>query len=142
MTKSPSLTVGTRPFGLSRRYSGSRLPPNGPPRSSRSNGRSNSAQHHSTFCTLDELARPQIFSIAIFLSHRGGGNGASVLPRTQPPPPRKPVYLRASVAAAGSRMNRLAFAVALLGLLVSAAGQASQPRNQTVKNVKLMDRFA
>src|SRR6202035_5877179 len=89
MIRSPSLTVGTRPLGLSWRYSGSRLPPNGPPRSTRSNGRSSSAQHHSTFCTLDELARPQIFSIAIFLPHRGGGNGASVLPRTQPPPRRK-----------------------------------------------------
>jgi len=39
-------------------------------------------------------------------------------------------------------MNRLAFAVALLGLLVSAAGQASQPGNQTVKNFKLMDQCA
>ena len=36
-------------------------------------------------------------------------------------------------------MNRLAVALALLGLLVSAAGQASQPGNQTVKNFKLMD---
>src|SRR6266446_4228180 len=89
MIRSPSLTVGTRPLGLSWRYSGSRLPPNGPPRSIRSNGRSNSAQHHSTFCTLDELARPQIFSIAILLPHRGGGNGASVLLTTQPPPRRK-----------------------------------------------------
>ena len=39
-------------------------------------------------------------------------------------------------------MNRLAFAVALLSLLVSAAGQASQPGNQTVKNFKLMDQCA
>ena len=39
-------------------------------------------------------------------------------------------------------MNRLAFAVALLGLLVSAAGRASQPGNQTVKNFKLMDQCA
>src|SRR5438132_2037416 len=63
MIRSPSLTVGTRPFGLSWRYSGSRLPPNGPPRSARSNGMSSSAQHHSTFCTFDEVERPQIFSM-------------------------------------------------------------------------------
>src|ERR1051326_9301888 len=29
---------------------------------------SSSAQHHKTFCTLDELARPQIFSIASLLA--------------------------------------------------------------------------
>src|SRR5215208_956541 len=63
MIRSPSLTVGTSPLGLRLRYSGSRLPPNGPPISRRSNGMSSSAQHHNTFCTLDELARPQIFSI-------------------------------------------------------------------------------
>src|SRR5437667_11626575 len=95
MIRSPSLTVGTRPFGLSWRYSGSRLPPNGPPRSSRSNGRSNSAQHHSTFCTLHALARPHILSIACFLPHRGDGNGASVLPTTQPPLRRKTGYISA-----------------------------------------------
>ena len=39
-------------------------------------------------------------------------------------------------------MNRLAFTVALLGLLISAAAQASQPGNQTVKNFKLMDQCA
>src|SRR5260221_14589643 len=61
------MTVGTSPFGLSFRYSGSRLPPNGPPWSTLSNGRSSSAQHHSTFFTFDELARPQIFSIARIL---------------------------------------------------------------------------
>src|SRR5207249_4385328 len=65
MIRSPSLTVGTNPFGLSARYSGSRLPPKVPPTSTRSNGRSSSAQHHSTFCTFDELARPQIFSMAL-----------------------------------------------------------------------------
>ena len=36
-------------------------------------------------------------------------------------------------------MNRLVVALVLLGLLISAAGQASQPGNQTVKNFKLMD---
>src|SRR5438128_2011039 len=63
MTSSPSMTVGTSPFGLSFRYSGARLPPKEPPWSTRSNARSSSAQHHSTFWTFDELARPQIFSI-------------------------------------------------------------------------------
>src|SRR5215213_4264378 len=29
---------------------------------------SSSAQHHSTFCTFDELARPQIFSIVVILA--------------------------------------------------------------------------
>src|SRR5438477_7793864 len=123
MIRSPSLSVGTRPFGLSRRYSGSRLPPNGPPRSSRSNGRSNSAQHHSTFCTLDELARPQIFSIAIFLSHRGGGNGASVLPRTQPPPRRKTGIFPSLGAGGGKPMDRLAFPFGLLRLAVPTRRQ-------------------
>src|SRR5580765_8574530 len=63
MTRSPSITVGTRPLGLSLKYSGSRLPPNGPPQSVRSNSMPSSAQHHSTFCTFDEVGRPQIFSI-------------------------------------------------------------------------------
>src|SRR5581483_7832809 len=63
MTRSPSITVGTRPFGLRRRYSGSWLPPNGPPQSVRSYSMPSSAQVHSTFCTLDEVVRPQIFSI-------------------------------------------------------------------------------
>jgi len=47
--------------------SGSRLPPNGPPQSVRSNSMPSSAQHHRTFCTLEEVARPQIFSIAAAL---------------------------------------------------------------------------
>src|ERR1700730_2138853 len=63
MTRSPSLTVGTRPFGFSARYSGSLLPPKGPPKSTRSYSSPSSAQHHSTFCTLDDVVRPQIFSI-------------------------------------------------------------------------------
>src|SRR3954454_8423042 len=65
MISSPSLTVGTRPLGFNFRYSGSRLPPKGPPTSSRSNGRSSSAQHPSTFCTFDDVERPQILSMAI-----------------------------------------------------------------------------
>src|SRR5467141_4609858 len=59
-----SLIVGTRPLGFIVRYSGSRLPPKGPPRSTRSYSMPSSAQHHNTFCTLDEVVRPQIFSIA------------------------------------------------------------------------------
>src|SRR5215475_5553446 len=59
-----SLIVGTRPLGFIARYSGSRLPTKGPPRSTRSYSMPSSAQHHSTFCTLDEVVRPQIFSIA------------------------------------------------------------------------------
>src|ERR1700752_2451734 len=64
MIRSPSLTVGTKPFGFMARYSESWLPPNGPPRSTRSYSIPSSAQHHNTFCTLDEVVRPQIFSIA------------------------------------------------------------------------------
>src|SRR6202047_4377291 len=63
MTRSPSLTVGTRPFGFSARYSVSWLPPNGPPKSTRSYWSPSSAQHQSTFCTLDDVVRPQIFNI-------------------------------------------------------------------------------
>src|SRR5258708_37385251 len=59
-----SLIVGTRPLGFIVRYSESRLPPKGPPRSTRSYSMPSSAQHHNTFCTLDEVVRPQIFNIA------------------------------------------------------------------------------
>src|SRR6266699_4684355 len=92
MIRSPSLTVGTRPLGLRLRYSGSRLPPNGPPTSRRSKGISSSAQHHSTFWTLDELARPQIFSIDASLAAWKVAIGASVSRRAQPPQRQAPVY--------------------------------------------------
>src|SRR5262249_54810821 len=62
--KPSSSIVGTRPFGFIARYFGSRLPPNGPPRSTRSYSMPSSAQHHSTFWTLDDVVRPQILSIA------------------------------------------------------------------------------
>ena len=39
-------------------------------------------------------------------------------------------------------MNRLAAALVPLGLLASAAAQASQPGNQTLKNFKVMDQCA
>src|SRR5205823_4391681 len=87
MIRSPSLTVGTSPFGFSFKYSGSLLPPNGPPISTRSNGRSSSAQHHSTFCTFEDVDRPQIFSMetsrlaALFMEPEFSGerNRAQVL---------------------------------------------------------------
>jgi len=50
--------------------------------------------------------------------------------------------LQASAVAAGTRMRRLAFAFALLGLLASATAQASNPGNQTLKNFKMMDQCA
>src|SRR5882672_3767982 len=58
-----SLMVGTSPLGFIARYSGVLLTPNLPPASTRSYLTLSSAQHHSTFCTLIELVRPQIFSI-------------------------------------------------------------------------------
>src|SRR6516162_3384700 len=84
--KPSSLIVGTRPLGFIARYSGSRLPPNGPPRSTRSYSMPSSAQHQSTFWTLDEVVRPQIFSIVAppvgfscmepqFLTQRNSGLG-------------------------------------------------------------------
>ncbi len=86
MTRSPSITVGTSPLGLILRYSGSRLPPNGPPQSTRSYSIPSSAQHHNTFCTLDEVVRPQIFSMATSLpgavpmepQFAGARNGAAL----------------------------------------------------------------
>jgi hypothetical protein len=54
----------------------------------------------------------------------------------------KPLYFPASAIAAGTRMTRLAVAPVLLALFASAAGQASNPGNQTLKNFKLMDQCA
>src|SRR5258708_17937688 len=64
-TTPPSSIVGTRPFGLSARYSGDLFFPNSPPMSSRSNGRPISPQHHSTFCTLLDVFLPKIFNTAV-----------------------------------------------------------------------------
>src|SRR5215467_4384556 len=58
--KSPSTSVGTRPLGFIARYSGVLFFPNWRPASMRSYGTPSSARHHSTFCTLTELDRPQI----------------------------------------------------------------------------------
>src|SRR3546814_3834347 len=62
-TNPSSSMVGTRPFGFMARYSGVRLPPNGPPTSTRSNGSPSSAHVQRTFMTLLELVRPQTLSI-------------------------------------------------------------------------------
>src|SRR3546814_16758570 len=51
------------PFAFVARYSGVRLPPNGPPTSTRSNGSPSSAHVQRTFMTLLEVVRPQIFSM-------------------------------------------------------------------------------
>src|SRR5215204_552816 len=64
-TTSPSCRAGTRPFGLSAKYDGSRLPPKAPPTSVCSCMTAVSPTAHITFCTLDEFLRPQIFSIAL-----------------------------------------------------------------------------
>src|SRR5258708_21863621 len=57
----PSSMVGTTPLGFIFRYHGWSLPPKAPPTSSRSYFMPHSSAAHSTFCTLIELARPQIF---------------------------------------------------------------------------------
>src|SRR4051812_38753768 len=137
MIRSPSLTVGTRPLGLSRRYSASRLPPNGPPTSSRSYSRPSSAQVHSTFCTLDEVVRPQIFSIAAKL-HR-----LMACMEPQFAAKRNPraglVYDRtASLICRCCRMKS-AFAALSLLLLLPGAALASQQGVIAMKNWKSMD---
>src|SRR3546814_11505197 len=60
-TNPSSSMVGTRPFGFMARYSGVRLPPNGPPTSTRSNGSPSSAHVQRTFMTLLEVVRRQLF---------------------------------------------------------------------------------
>src|SRR5271169_2247090 len=64
-TKSPSSTVGMSPLGLSARYFGSSLPPNGPPMSMRSKGMPSSSQHQRTFWTFEDVWRPHILSLVI-----------------------------------------------------------------------------
>src|ERR1051326_9324419 len=61
--RSSSCKVGTRPLGLSARYAGCLLPPNLPPTSTRSCFSPSSPTAHITFCTFEEVLRPQIFSI-------------------------------------------------------------------------------
>src|SRR3984885_11467744 len=61
----PSSIVGTRPFGLSARYSVVLFTSNSLPASILSYSKPSSPQHQRTFWTLMELARPQIFNISI-----------------------------------------------------------------------------
>src|SRR5215470_1604589 len=58
-----SSIVGTRPLGLSARYSAVLLPPKAPPTSERSNASPISPQHQRTFCTLLDVVLPRIFNI-------------------------------------------------------------------------------
>src|SRR3954464_1241222 len=61
MMRPPSSMVGTTPLGFMSRYHFWSLPPNAMPTFSRSYFSPHSSAHHSTFMTLIELARPQIF---------------------------------------------------------------------------------
>ena len=61
MTRPPSSIVGTTPLGFMSRYHFWSLPPNAMPTFSRSYVTPHSSAHHSTFITLIELTRPQIF---------------------------------------------------------------------------------
>src|SRR5665213_535984 len=61
MMRPPSSIVGTTPLGFISRYHFWSLPPNAPPTSSRVYFNPHSSDVHSTFMTLIELARPQIF---------------------------------------------------------------------------------
>lgn len=63
-TKSPSRITGTNPLGFSERNSGVCVDLNPEPQSSRSKGRFNSAQVHSTLRTFMEGALPRILSMA------------------------------------------------------------------------------
>src|SRR5512135_3645020 len=94
-TKPSSSMVGTRPFGLSLRYSGVLTTPNCMPASTRSKGSPSSSQHHSTFLTLTELGRPQIFNIA-FPSESDGLPVASRVARGQIATVQLPDHLRAA----------------------------------------------
>src|SRR6266446_1846785 len=84
MIVSPSSTVGTSPFGFILRYAGSLVLPKLPPASMRSNLMPISSQVHSTFCTFDELARPQIFSIAFLPEDSSPGHRRAIYRREQP----------------------------------------------------------
>src|SRR3990172_8061018 len=63
-----SSIVGTRPFGFIFLYQGSFTTPNCRPASRRSYASPSSSAHQSTFFTLTELVRPQIFSIVLIPS--------------------------------------------------------------------------
>src|SRR5438128_642635 len=99
---------------------------------------SSSAQHHKTFCTFDELARPQIFSIAKTL--RSVRYGASDFWRAQQPWDQSGCIL---AIAFWSRilMKRLAIPLLILAL-APAASRASQQGIVVMKNWKTMDQCA
>src|SRR3569833_3237995 len=59
----PSSIVGTTPLGFMSRYHFWSLPPYCSPTFSRSYCSPHSSAHHSTFMTLIEFARPQIFIV-------------------------------------------------------------------------------
>src|SRR5579875_930788 len=63
-TVPPSAMTGTRPWGFMARKVGASSPPNAPPAGMCSWARPSSPTSHITFCTLNELRRPQILSIA------------------------------------------------------------------------------
>src|SRR5436190_17374900 len=67
MMRPPSSMVGTTPFGFIFRYQGWSLPPNAMPTSTRSYFTPHSSAAHSTFMTLIEFARPQIFIATLSL---------------------------------------------------------------------------
>src|SRR6266699_1659680 len=99
---------------------------------------SSSAQHHSTFCTFDELARPQIFSIASILPRVR--YGAPDFWRAQPTLGPIPVYSRSRflVCRDRIRMKRLAMSLLVLALAPAPSG-ASQQGIVVMKNWKTMD---
>src|SRR5471032_1166087 len=69
MTRPPSSTVGTTPLGFMSRHHFWSLPPKAMPTSTRSYASPHSSAHHSTFITLIELMRPQIFISSLPMSH-------------------------------------------------------------------------
>src|SRR3546814_9198661 len=60
---SASISAGTTPFGLRRRYSGVRFPPNSPPTSSIWKAIPSSVRSHVTFWTLADVLRPRSLSM-------------------------------------------------------------------------------
>src|SRR3546814_16062230 len=60
---SASISAGTTPFGLRRRYSGVRFPPNSPPTSSIWKAIPSSVRSHVTFWKLADVLRPRSLSM-------------------------------------------------------------------------------
>src|ERR1700722_6640488 len=139
------MTVGTSPLGLSFRYSGSRLPPNGPPWSTRSWAMFSSAQVHNTFCTFDDVVRPQIFSMPSsaprrimepqILGVRNSRRGVSASPGLG--------YIAAAFGdpARGFQMiHRTASAAFFIAALLPAAAMATGPGVASLQRWNSMDR--